>query len=165
MLFTYATARSLVSASVVTKGLSMDIPVIAYNGAFIFEPSSGDIQMPYMLCYTVQKEIRRCHVMNPYEKCPVYENETYLLKLVDIADAPDLLLVYSDEKSVPFFNSDNCGGDDFYYTSLERMRSAIEYWLWEYERKGFVRWSIYDKNMRHAIGTIELFNRRSGSRV
>lgn len=43
MLFTYATARSLVSASVVTKGLSTDIPVIAYNGAFIFHPSTGEI--------------------------------------------------------------------------------------------------------------------------
>ena len=32
-------------------------------------------------------------------------------------DKADLLKVYSDEKSVPFFNSDNCGGDDFYYTT------------------------------------------------
>lgn len=43
MLFTYATARSLVSASKVTKGLSTKIPVIAYNGAFIFKPSTGEI--------------------------------------------------------------------------------------------------------------------------
>ena len=43
MLFTYATARSLVSASKVTEGLSTHIPVIAYNGAFIFQPSSGGI--------------------------------------------------------------------------------------------------------------------------
>ncbi len=43
MLFTYATARSLVSASVVTKGLSTKIPVIAYNGAFIFEPSTNEV--------------------------------------------------------------------------------------------------------------------------
>ena len=43
MLFTYATARSLVSASKVTKGLSTKIPIIAYNGAFIFVPSTGEI--------------------------------------------------------------------------------------------------------------------------
>ncbi len=43
MLFTYATARSLVSASRVTEGLSTKIPVIAYNGAFIFQPSTGGI--------------------------------------------------------------------------------------------------------------------------
>lgn len=43
MQFTYATARSLVSASVVTQGLSTKIPVIAYNGAFIFQPATGKI--------------------------------------------------------------------------------------------------------------------------
>lgn len=43
MLFTYATARSLASASIVTKGLNTKIPVIAYNGAFIFEPDTGEI--------------------------------------------------------------------------------------------------------------------------
>ena len=40
--------------------------------------------------------------MNPYENCPIYENENYLLRLVELSDAPDLLLVYSDEKAVPF---------------------------------------------------------------
>ena len=41
MLFTYATARSLVSASRVAEGLTTKVPVIAYNGAFIFQPSTG----------------------------------------------------------------------------------------------------------------------------
>lgn len=100
-------------------------------------------------------------MINPYEKCPVYENENYLLRMVDASDASDLLLVYSDPKAVPYFNSDNCGGDDFYYTSLERMQRAVEYWLWEYRREGFVRWTISDKNISRAVGTIELFNRRS----
>lgn len=43
MLFTYATARSLVSASVVAGGLSAQIPVIVYNGAFIIRPDTGEI--------------------------------------------------------------------------------------------------------------------------
>ena len=43
MLFTYATARSLVSASVVAAGLSTQIPIIAYNGAFIIEPLTQKI--------------------------------------------------------------------------------------------------------------------------
>ena len=43
LLFTYATARSLVSASKVTEGLSTEIPVIAYNGVFIIQPSTGEI--------------------------------------------------------------------------------------------------------------------------
>jgi Cof subfamily protein (haloacid dehalogenase superfamily) len=43
MLFTYATARSLVSSSVVTKGLLTMIPVIAYNGAYIINPATNEI--------------------------------------------------------------------------------------------------------------------------
>lgn len=43
MIFTYATARSLVSASKVTVGLSTNIPIIAYNGAFIIHPATGNI--------------------------------------------------------------------------------------------------------------------------
>lgn len=42
MLFTYATARSLSSASVVAKGLSTNIPVIVYNGTFIINPATGE---------------------------------------------------------------------------------------------------------------------------
>lgn len=65
------------------------------------------------------------------------------------------------EKAVPLFNSDNCHGDTFHYTSLERMEEAIRYWLWEYERKGFVRWSIFDRAIGEAVGTIELFHREA----
>lgn len=100
-------------------------------------------------------------MVSPYEKCPIYENENYLLRLVETSDASDLLQVYSDEKAVPYFNSDNCNGDDFHYTTLERMQSAIGFWLWAYQDKGFVRWAVIDKNARQAIGTIELFNRQA----
>lgn len=43
MQFTYATARSLVSASVVAKGLSTTIPVIVYNGALIINSDTGGV--------------------------------------------------------------------------------------------------------------------------
>lgn len=96
-----------------------------------------------------------------YQKCPTFESEHYLLRMVKNEDKADLLKVYSDEKSVPFFNGDNCGGDDFHYTTERRMEQAIEYWLWEYGRKGFVRWAIVSKTSNEVIGTIELFHRES----
>ena len=99
-------------------------------------------------------------MVSPYEKCPVYENEKYLLRFIEAEDAPDLLLVYSDEKALPIFNSDN-GDGDFHCTLLEHVQGMIEAWKWEYDRKGFVRWSIIDKNINHVIGTIELFNRHA----
>jgi Cof subfamily protein (haloacid dehalogenase superfamily) len=42
MCFSYATARSLSSASVVTEGLTTNIPVIIYNGTFIVNAHTGE---------------------------------------------------------------------------------------------------------------------------
>ncbi len=99
--------------------------------------------------------------MDVYKICPIFENEYFLLRYVSADDCMDLLKVYSDEKAVSFFNSDNCGGDDFHYTTEKRMLEAINYWFFEYDRKGFVRWAIVDKSSNQAIGTIELFHRKA----
>ena len=80
-----------------------------------------------------------------YENCPVFENDSYILRMTSQEDKSDLLKVYSDKAAVSFFNSDNCGGDDFYYTTESRMEQAIAYWLFEYNRAGFVRWTIVSK--------------------
>ncbi len=42
VLFTYATARSLSSASIVTEGLTLSLPVIVYNGVHIAHPHTGE---------------------------------------------------------------------------------------------------------------------------
>lgn len=99
--------------------------------------------------------------MDVYKNCPQFENEDFLLRYVSENDCADLLKVYSDEKAVPLFNSDNCCGDNFHYTTKERMLEAIKYWFFEYDRKGFVRWAVVDKTSNEAIGTIELFHRKS----
>lgn len=96
-----------------------------------------------------------------YKNCPKYGSTDYILRMVSKDDKLDLLKVYSDKKAVPYFNSDNCGGDDFYYTTESRMEKAIDYWFFEYNRAGFVRWTIVSKSTNEAIGTIELFHRDS----
>lgn len=69
MLFTYATARSLVSASVVTEGLSTDIPVIAYNGAFIFQAATGEILSQERFSGEEINEVK--HVLCKYNISPL----------------------------------------------------------------------------------------------
>jgi len=96
-----------------------------------------------------------------YVSCPKFKNKRFILRFISIDDCDDLLKVYSDKKAVPLFNSDNCGGDDFYYNTRERMKQALDYWKFEYDRKGFVRWSIIDKKDNAVIGTIELFHREA----
>lgn len=99
--------------------------------------------------------------MNVYEHCPEVLGDRFLLRLVEREDCGDLLKVYSDMAAVPLFNSDNCHGDDFCYPTFERMKQAIDFWLWSYEQRFFVRWSIVDREAGCAIGTIELFHRDS----
>lgn len=96
---------------------------------------------------------------NVYTDCPVLENDRYLLRFATKEDSEDLLEVYGDKYSLPFFNSDNCHGDNFYYPTKEKMDAAIEFWLDSYEKKWFVRWSIIDKSTNKAIGSVELFHR------
>jgi len=69
LLFTYATARSLVSASRVTEGLSTKIPVIAYNGAFIFQPSTGEILSSEGFSVEERAVVR--DILNQYEISPL----------------------------------------------------------------------------------------------
>lgn len=90
-----------------------------------------------------------------------FENERYLLRAITEADAAELLEIYSDRHALPYFNSDNCHGDNFYYTTLERMQKAVEFWQYAYDNGWFVRWCIVDKAAGQVIGTVELFTRSS----
>ena len=99
--------------------------------------------------------------MNIYEKCPEFESKKFLIRLFQKEDCNDLLKVYSDKNALPFFNSDNCDGDNFYYTTKEKMEEAISFWHMAYENGWFVRLSIVDKTVSSVIGTIELCLRAS----
>jgi len=94
-----------------------------------------------------------------YEECPTYKNELITLRKTNQEDLEELLKCYSDEKSVPLFNSDNCHGDYFNYTTLEKMRKAIEFWEYSYENRYFVRWTVILNDTNEKIGTIEMFHR------
>ncbi|MFA9375226.1 MAG: HAD-IIB family hydrolase [Lachnotalea sp.] len=66
MLFTYATARSLVSASMVTAGLTLNRPVITYNGAFIIHPQTKEI----LSCVAFSKDETN-NVIHALQKCKI----------------------------------------------------------------------------------------------
>lgn len=94
--------------------------------------------------------------MRIYESCPVLESEKFILRLFQEDDCDDLLKVYSDKNALPFFNSDNCDGDNFYYTTKERMKEALDFWKLSYQNGWFARLSIVDKAASTVIGTVEL---------
>lgn len=94
--------------------------------------------------------------MNPYRLCPEYVTKRFFLRLVRTEDAQDLLRCYSDASAVARMNSDACT-NDFYYTNIEQMQQAINFWLQEYKEERYVRFSIIERCGDRAIGTVEIF--------
>ena len=92
-----------------------------------------------------------------YTHCPTLTGLTLTLRPVAMEDAEALLRVYGDETRIPFFNSDNCHGDNFHYATLERMQQAIRFWLDSYAHGYFVRWAVVAAGT--PIGTVECFHR------
>ena len=95
--------------------------------------------------------------MNVYESIPTMEKGEIRLRPVTAADEAALLRVYGDPLALPFFNSDNCHGDIFYYDTPEKMRRAMDFWRTSWEKGWFVRWAIERRG--EVIGTVELCRR------
>lgn len=102
--------------------------------------------------------------MDIYERCPTLENDRWRIRLVEPTDLDDLWAVYRDKAALPYFNSDNCGGANFYCARREDVENMIRYWLWEYtDNHCFVRFAVVDKaadgGAGKTVGTIECFAR------
>ena len=69
LLFTYATARSLSSASIVAQGLSTNIPIIVYNGTFIMNPSTKEILASES--FSKEETDRVIEVLKKYDVSPL----------------------------------------------------------------------------------------------
>ena len=96
-----------------------------------------------------------------YQNCPHPADERWLLRPVEAEDAAALLKVYGDRNALPFFNSDNCHGDNFYYNTPEKMKGAMAFWQEAWAKEWFARLTIVDKAAEEAVGTVELCVRRS----
>jgi len=66
---------------------------------------------------------------NIYENVPKFESEKFSLRFVDKADVDDLLEVYSDKNSLPFFNSDNCDGE-LLNCLIEHQKISLMEWAY-----------------------------------
>ena len=94
-------------------------------------------------------------MLNIYEHCPVYETESFVLRLVTLEDAEALLKCYSDKDMVLKMNSDYCTSD-FFYTTKEEMEQCIKFWLEEYEKQYYVRFAVIPKSENNIIEIVML---------
>lgn len=110
MHFTYATARSLVSASKVTKGLNANYPVIVYNGAFIMEADTGKILYS---CYFSEEE------------------QSYVKNMLSKLGQPPFVYTFVDGKEKVFYDGNHLNeGIQRYLDNRKndrRMQAVIQY--------------------------------------
>lgn len=96
-----------------------------------------------------------------YEKCPTYETDSFVLRLVRMEDAEDLLDCYGDKLAVGRMNADFCTSE-FYFTTLDQMRDCIQFWLNEYQNGAYVRFALIYKLSNKVVGTVEIFGGEYG---
>lgn len=130
MHFTYATARSLSSASIVAKGLTTNIPVIVYNGAFIINANSGEI-----LSSTKFNNKEKYFVIELLEKYKIFplvysfidgaEKVSWIQGKENYGMAHYLSNRGGDKRLNPLNSSDYLySGDVFYFTCIGEKRGA-----------------------------------------
>lgn len=93
---------------------------------------------------------------SPYTKCPTLENEKFEIRMVEERDAADLLSCYANPNVSVVTNSFNCNMG-YNAQSVEKMREYIIGWRRYFDKKTLIRWSVVDKQIKKAIGSIELY--------
>lgn len=125
MLFSYATARSYITATKVTQGLNARIPIITYNGAAIVENDTGRILAKNPFMEEQKKEI--FWILLARGVCPIVyaytgEKETFSYVWEQCSDATKefLLTRQGDVREHPVESLvDLIKGDVFYFTCID----------------------------------------------
>ena len=128
-----------------------------YNNGILYH-RPNEYKGDYDILETEEQIMHLIHTgkINPYIKCPIYETEHFLIRLVNEEDAKELLDCYSDVNACPIFNSDNCTSN-FIYSSIGEMKDCIKQWVKSYNNEEYVRFSIIDRHLDKVVGTIEMF--------
>lgn len=124
MLFTYATARSLSSASVATKGLLVKTPVITYNGVAIVDPLTSKVLS--FLSFLPEEIDKVIHFLEEYNISPlVYayidnvEKVSWLIERENEGIKRYLSLRQNDKRQRPLKRKEELYvGNIFYFTCI-----------------------------------------------
>lgn len=127
MLFSYATARSYVTAHKVTQGLHAKIPVISYNGAFVRDYVSGEILLSSYFedgAEALLRELMKADVYPiVYATFNFYEKFSYMpqrategmLRFLDTRKGDERERAVSTEEEL-------LDGDIFYFTCIDEYK-------------------------------------------
>lgn len=137
MLFSYATARSIFTASVVTEGLYPQLPVIVNNGSFIVDPSSRKRILVNQFSREEAKDIYATlcrHQIAPLVDAIINDRErfSYYEQAINPALAAFVAARKHDGRDNPLDDQlvqNILQGDVFYFTCIgeeEKLRAAYE---------------------------------------
>ena len=128
---TYATARSLSSARIVTQGLRLRLPVIVYNGAFIRDAFTGENL--YSVSFSPQQQAEMQILAKRFSLYPLvyafidgHERVSWLTAHENDGIARYLSLRQSDPRLRPLIDERALfAGDAFYYTFIGARESLL----------------------------------------
>lgn len=131
MMFTYATARSLVSAAVAAEGLSTKIPVIVYNGAFIVRPETGEVL--HSLFFSPEEAAFVREHLEQYHISPIVYSYVDRLERLSWNTGREnegmkhyLSNRKQDKRRRPLINEEGLyDGDVFYYTCIGKKEEML----------------------------------------
>lgn len=126
MFFSYATARSYLTSTKVTKGLHAKIPIITYNGAVILQNDTYDIIAKNVFTQAEKEEILNqllCHDIYPivYSYISGKEKFSYVANKCSRATIEFLLSRKGDIRDNPVkIDHELAFGDVFYFTCIDK---------------------------------------------
>ena len=126
MLFSYATARSYLTATKVTKGLNAKIPIITYNGAVILQNNTYEILAKNTFSREEKEEILNellCQGIYPVVYAYILGKErfSYLVNKCNRATLQFLLTRKGDIRYTPIkFDNELGYGEVFYFVCIDR---------------------------------------------
>jgi len=124
MIFSYATARSIVSAGKIVKDLCLNVPVIVHNGIFIMDPKTSNIDYGSYLNNDNAKSILKTLYSNkvyPFSHSIIDGEEkiSYVIEYIN-SHTKDFVQERKNDKRLRKCSIDNmCDGDVFHFTCID----------------------------------------------
>lgn len=135
MLFSYATARSAVTASKVTSGLVSKIPLVTYNGAAIVENATGKILYRTLFDRRSAEEIFRAFVLDGvypqvYSFIGGKESFSYIYGKLSRPHCDFIATRRGDPRDNPVKTEEELlNGDVFYFTSIGDPKKLLPLYM------------------------------------
>ena len=154
MYFSYATARSIITARKATEGLSVRIPLILYNGVFIMENETNRVLLSNVfekksVCEMLRMMVERGVLPIVYSLKEGRERFAYLEERINQPTRDFIETRKDDPRKKPIYNLDSLMEGEIYYVTCIGEPKRLERLYEEYrnEHKCIFHEDVYSHEM------------------